>query len=285
MAEARERSLLTLRDYACLLAEPGEPHRRGHGMATGRIMAALGDRRAASVTTREVEELLATVAESGASPRTINKHRELVCAIYNYGSRGSTFGLPTNPAAATDKRRQPRAAPLRYYTPEEVEALASTLAGGGHRDPSRPPASEDERATRSGEDQWDAELIRVAAYAGLRLGELLALRWRDVDFASDALTVERAISAGEETSTKSGHARRVPLPDQAAGALKRLHWRGDFAAPASLCSATSSAASSTAPRCAVASSGPAMPPACVPCAFTICATRTGRCWPPRAWTW
>ena len=224
----------TLRDYACLLAEPGEPHRRGGGTAAGRIMAALGDRRAASVTTREVEDLLASVAESGASPRTVNKHRELVCAIYNYGSRGSTFGLPANPAAATDKRRQPRAAPLRYYTPEEVEALASTLARGRHRDRSRPPASEDERAARSAEDGQDAELIRVAAYAGLRLGELLALRWRDVDFAGHALTVARAMSAGEETSTKSGHARRVPLPDQAAGALQRLHWRGDFTAPGEL---------------------------------------------------
>ena len=71
-------------------------------------------------------------------------------------------------------------------------------------------------------------MVRVSAYAGLRLGELLALRWRDVDFAGHALTVERAISAGVESSTKSGRVRRLPLPDQAAAALDRMSRREDF---------------------------------------------------------
>jgi integrase len=74
-------------------------------------------------------------------------------------------------------------------------------------------------------------MVRVSAYAGLRLGELLALRWRDVDFAGQALTIGRAMSAGVESSTKSGRVRRVPLPDQAAAALDRVSRRADFVAP------------------------------------------------------
>jgi integrase len=73
--------------------------------------------------------------------------------------------------------------------------------------------------------------VRVAAYAGLRQGELLALRWRDVDFTGHALTVSRAMSAGVESSTKSGKVRRVPLPDQAAAALDRLSRRANYTAP------------------------------------------------------
>jgi len=65
----------------------------------------------------------------------------------------------------------------------------------------------------------------------LRLGELLALRWRDVDFAGHALTISRAISGGIESSTKSRRIRRVPLPDQAAGALDGLSKRGDYTSP------------------------------------------------------
>jgi integrase len=73
--------------------------------------------------------------------------------------------------------------------------------------------------------------VRVAAYAGLRLGELVALRWHDVDFVRQAITVGCTLSAGVESSTKSGKVRRVPLPDQAAVALDRMSRRGDFTAP------------------------------------------------------
>ena len=81
------------------------------------------------------------------------------------------------------------------------------------------------------EDAQDAELVRVAAYSGLRLGELLALRWQDVDFTGHALTISRAISSGVESSTKSGRVRRVPLPDQAAAAVDRLSKREDYTTP------------------------------------------------------
>ncbi len=88
-----------------------------------------------------------------------------------------------------------------------------------------------ERAARQEEDAQDAEIIRVAAYAGLHLGELLALRWHDVDFAGSALTVARAMSAGKETSTKSGRVRRVPMADQAAAALDRMSRRERYTGP------------------------------------------------------
>jgi len=219
----------TLRDHRYLLAEPDAPYRRTNGHHAGRIMHALGDRPAAHVTTREINQVLADVAAAGASPRTVNKHRQLICAVYSYGCREATFGLDHNPALAADRRVEPERARLDFYSPEEVEALARTLSEGLHRDPNRPAVSTDEDAARADEDRQDAELVRVAAYAGLRRGELLALRWRDVDFTRRKLVVRRAISGGvEAASTKSRHAREVPLPDQAAGALDRLSQRGDF---------------------------------------------------------
>ncbi|MGI8801084.1 MAG: site-specific integrase, partial [Solirubrobacteraceae bacterium] len=48
------------------------------------------------------------------------------------------------------------------------------------------------------EDRRDSEAVRVAAYAGIRLGELLALRWRDVDWTGSALTISRSLSSGVE---------------------------------------------------------------------------------------
>jgi integrase len=221
----------TLVGHASALAEPGKPYKRGKGVTLGHIMAALGDRPAAKVTTHEIETMLAKISASGASARTVNKHRAIISAIYTYGARETTFGLPANPAKDADKRREAHPGALVYYTPEEVEALARALADGRHRELAGQAGGEEEREARQAEDRQDAELVRVAAYAGMRLGELLALRWRYVDFAGQALTVARAVSVGVESSTKSGKVRQVPLPDQAAAALDRLSRRKDFTAP------------------------------------------------------
>jgi integrase len=65
-----------------------------------------------------------------------------------------------------------------------------------------------------------------------RRGELVALRWRDIDFVARKITVRRALSGDTELrSTKSRRFREVPLPDQAAAALDRLSRRGEFAGP------------------------------------------------------
>jgi hypothetical protein len=104
----------TLRDHRYLLAEVGAAHRRGPRAHCGLIMAALGDRPATEVTTRDINQLLADDAATGASPRTVNKRRQLVCAIFSIGCREATFALPQNPARAADRRAEPERAPLDY---------------------------------------------------------------------------------------------------------------------------------------------------------------------------
>jgi integrase len=215
----------TLADYRYLLAEPGVPYKRRAGESAGHVMAALGDLSAARISVRDVDALLARVSKGGSSARNVNKHRALVSAIFNYGIKHSAFSLPRNPAALTDRRKEAGPGTLVFYAPEEVEALASALADGRHREGTA------KNSVEVAEDAQDAELIRVAAYSGLRLGELLALRWSDVDFAGHAITVARAMSLGVESSPKSGRVRRIPLPDQAAVALDRLSRREHFTTP------------------------------------------------------
>jgi integrase len=222
----------TLRDHRLLLAEPGQAYRRGMGASRGYVMAALGDRPAREVTTREVEDLLRSISATGVAPRTVNKVRQLICAIFNYAMRPTTYALPSNPAAYADRRREPERGPRAFYSPEQIEVLARSLAAGAHRDPSRPALSPDEIEARAREEVQDAELVRVAADAGLRRGELVAMRWRDVDFAGRKITVRRSLSGDTELrSTKSRRFREVPLPDQAAAALDRLSRRGEFGGP------------------------------------------------------
>jgi integrase len=216
----------TIRSHRSDLAEPGTPHRRGSGVTAGLIMAALGDRPAWQVSSQEVEELLQIVAATGVSNRSVNRTREIVGAVFNFGMKSTTFSLETNPVVRTDRRRVPSPGVLDFYSPDEVEAVALAIESGYHR-----PAISGRDELERFEDRRDSETVRVAAYCGLRLGELLALRWRDVDWAGSALTISRSLSSCVEGPTKSGHVRRVPLADQPAAALDRLSRRRDFASP------------------------------------------------------
>jgi integrase len=219
----------TMNSHRSDLAEPGTPHKRGDGAKAGHIMANLGNTPATKVTTAQVDAVLNEVAATGISPRSVNRYREIMVAVFNFGMKSSRFNLPTNPAMRSDRRRPQSPGALIFYTPEEVEALARTIAQGRHRDIR--PYHEDRLPYMFREDEQDAEAVRVAAYCGLRLGELLVLRWRNVDWRGSALTIERAISAGIEGTTKSGLVRRVPMADQAAAALDRLSRREHFTSP------------------------------------------------------
>ncbi len=89
----------------------------------------------------------------------------------------------------------------------------------------------EERAARAQEDRRDADAFRLLFYTGLRLGELLTLRWADVDLADRLLLVRRGLSAGQETLPKGRRHRFVPLPTPAVVALARLADREEFLEP------------------------------------------------------
>jgi integrase len=218
----------TIQDYGYLLAEPGASHRRGPGRSVGRIMQSLGDRRIAKVSTADVAAFLRGLERDGTSARSVNKHRGLLSAMFSYAQREDTYALEHNPVTGASKRREKPRAVLDFFEPEEIEALARTASAGSHRGPQRPELGADEAAWRRWEDHEDAELYRIAAYTGMRLGELLALRWGDVDLERRLVIVHRAVSAGVEGPTKSRQARALPLADVAAAALARLAARGDY---------------------------------------------------------
>lgn len=265
LKEVKSAAPSTLRQHRSDLAEPGVPYKRGPGVTAGHIMGALGDMSASKITTRDVDALLESIAETGVSPRTVNRYRDVVRATFSFGVRSSKFKLPGNPAIGADSRRTAMAGDLVYYTPDEIEAVAHALEEGLHhqvnarhaatcaflrgqrcdcepgygslgkafrtpaeaRDWYRQSRTEDELMA----DRRDADAVRVAAYAGLRMGELLALRVGDVDWAGSVITVRRAISAGVEKGPKSGRVRQVPLARQAALALHRVLDREDFTRP------------------------------------------------------
>ena len=63
-------------------------------------------------------------------------------------------------------------------------------------------------------------IILLGGEAGLRLGEMLALQWVDVDLAKRQLCVQRSDWYGQVTAPKNGRLRYIPLTVRLASALR-----------------------------------------------------------------
>ena len=105
--------------------------------------------------------------------------------------------LPENPARRVRKAKRPRREEVRALSPLTIERMRLVLSAR------------------------DATIISVLAYAGLRPGEALGLRWGDI--RENTLLVQRAISLGEEADTKTRQHRTVRLLSPLAADLRT--WR------------------------------------------------------------
>ncbi len=72
-------------------------------------------------------------------------------------------------------------------------------------------------------------MICTAVKAGLRRGELLALRWEDVDLVASRIDVRQSVWQGHITTPKSGKTRHVPMSPQLRDVLAaHRHLRGPY---------------------------------------------------------
>jgi integrase len=72
-------------------------------------------------------------------------------------------------------------------------------------------------------------LFLVALKTGMRQGEIAALRWADVDFTTQTITVRRNFTAGQSSHTKSNRVRHIDFDDDLAMTLAA--WWRDCGSP------------------------------------------------------
>ena len=70
---------------------------------------------------------------------------------------------------------------------------------------------------------WLGAFFHVAAHTGARRGELLNLRWTDIDLDARLITGSTAVIAGEriDGTTKGGRARVVSIDDGTVAVLRQ----------------------------------------------------------------
>jgi integrase len=168
------------------------------------LLPTFGERPIESITAEEIEAWRKTL--TGLSNRSKNK---LLIQLHGIFRRAQmVWAIPVNPLARVEKHPVRPSGDIQVFSPEEVWALVRAAAS-----------------------EVDGAIYLTAAFTGLRMGELLALHWRDVDFAGSTIRVRASWAGSALTTPKSGKVRAVPLaPDVAralAGLGRREHWVGE----------------------------------------------------------
>ncbi len=170
-----------------------------------------GERALESVTYEDVADLAAKLKRSGLSSKSIRNYMSTLSTLYKFAMHPRRRWATSNPCDGQELDAVPDYHGIRYLEPDQVDALVANAWAGSEASPSRFRAI-------------DAAMFRTAAMTGLRLGELCALRWRDIDWTASAIRVRQNYVMGEFGSPKSVRSfRSVPMAPVVGGELDRYY--------------------------------------------------------------
>ncbi len=188
VADAAERFIGPFMDSRIRIGRNTERTRRDYGyQLRGYILPAIGHKPIASVTRADIERMV----EPMPGP-TRNRVLALASRLMNLAERWELRPQSSNPCKGVE--RAVERARERVLSDSELRAIADGLAA------------------REGRNMAAVAAIWVAAYSGLRISEVLAMRWEDMDGDSGAVTLPE---------TKTG-ARVHHLADAALAVISRL---------------------------------------------------------------
>jgi integrase len=176
-----------------------------------------GERNVARITAEGVHDLI-LLMEQGERPgprqkgdrrygkpvgaKSIRNYIGTLSALLGFAERKGW--LATNVARRIDLPAAPRSEDIHFLDVDEVNALVAMTQPGAY-------------------ESIDRALYLTAAMTGLRQGELVALRWRDVDWPAARVRVRQSYVLEEFGTPKSKRSTRsVPMADAVGGALERL---------------------------------------------------------------
>jgi len=166
-------------------------------LINSQILPVLGAVRVEDLTQEQVETWFAALAGKPGSKR------KTLVVLHGIMERArKQHRLQRNPVSDVEKPPQHRGGDIQVLSPDEVRALVRAAAS-----------------------VQDGAIYLTAAFTGLRMGELIALRWRDVDTEGQTIRVRASYSAGALTTPKSGKVRAVPLAPDVAAALDGVRGR------------------------------------------------------------
>lgn len=182
-----------IRDYAAVQVKPST-FARYQDIIRVSLIPFFGDVGLSSITTSQVQHYVATGLETGKAPATVQKGLVLLKGMLKRAVEWDY--LKINPALPVKAPKIPHAE-MDFLTPGEIRAFLNAT-----------------------DEKWKPFFF-TAIFTGMRLGELLALQWSDIDWNSGAICVRRSVWGGKFQEPKSKNSiRRIGMSPTLIGILK-----------------------------------------------------------------
>jgi integrase len=171
--------------YATTNNRPSTVREKRRALGRG-LLDELGRLRLDQITTRHVEAFKARRKRDGVGPKTINEEVAILGKILGYAEE---IGELRQPPPKLRRLKVPRPK-LDFLDFAEADRLVA--------------------AARHASKEWCA-MIPTALWTGLRLGELRALRWEDLELDGARLHVRRAAHDGDGVGVAGGGGSGMPV--------------------------------------------------------------------------
>ena len=162
------------------------------------LLPAFGDLRLCDLQRVEIQTFVLQKMDNGLSWETADLLRNLLSKIYRCAKKWGFFS-GDNPASEIDLPEKKSVREKYVLMPGQIPEFLAALKEPFHT------------------------MALLGILTGLRVGEILGLRWSDLDFRSAQLRVTQRYYRGDIDSPKTRASQRtLPLPPRCLDALKRL---------------------------------------------------------------
>jgi integrase len=158
------------------------------------LLPAFGESTLGAIGPREIAAYKAQKLSTGLSAKTVNNHLTVLRKCLVLAREWDR--LVVVPSVGFLRVKKPE---IDFFTFDEAPRVLANADGGA----------------------WYA-MILCGLRAGLRQGELLELRWEDLDLLKGVIRVRRAIYDGVIDTPKGGRSRDVPMSDELREAFRTL---------------------------------------------------------------
>jgi integrase len=190
-SEAERTTVGELIERYLVEVTPGKKSCRNEAQRLRFLARRFGRHSAAAIRTPDLVRYRDERLNDGLAPSTVAKELNSLSKLFDTAIRDWGVPLVSNPAKLV-RRPPPGKARERRLLPGEEGILT---------------------ACRASQAQLLAAIVELAIHTGMRLGELLALDWRNIDFGGRVAWLPE---------TKTGEGRRVPLSSRAVTILSQL---------------------------------------------------------------